>query len=289
MRFLILFAFTIAACFGLQSLALRMVGGRTVKSESNFFSSVGRIQAGAAARPKIMVLGSSITGRLPDTAQGFRGISNMGCDGGNAIDALRAIDQGILPSAPWLVIEANTLHLSLVEETTEIASALRSPWFKLGIKYPLVSSYARPTAFFYSKLLANKIGTFDPQEAARGFETHTLPVITNSESGQIHGPAETKLIVEVSGIIKRLQSKGSKCIFVWLPPARAANTPPEWILTLAESCHSYWWDLATHIPTGSVKFTDRVHMDATSATRATGDLLRAVQQLEADSILPNQF
>ena len=154
---------TLATCFAVQWFALRQVGGRTAKSESNYFSSLGRIQAGTSGKPRVILLGSSITGRLPDRAQGFEGFANMGCDGGSAVDALRAMDQGYLPTAPVLVIEMNTLHLALQPKPSEIGSAIRSPWFQAGMRAPAISAYARPSAFLYSKLLARKIGEFgDP-------------------------------------------------------------------------------------------------------------------------------
>jgi len=280
MRYLVILLLTVALCFGAQSLALRLAGGRTLKSESNFFSSLGRIQAGAHAKQKIMVLGSSITGRLPDSAQGFAGISNMGCDGGNGIDTLRAIDNGILPSAPWMFVEANALGLSLTNKPTEISKTMKGPWFQLGIGHPSVSAYGRPAAFFYSNLLARKIGAFPREEAERGFQTGTAPVLLGQPSHPDLTSVETALISEVSAIIQRLQRSGSKFIFVWLPPARPDSKPPEWITALAESSHSYWWDLGQNVPLQDVKLTDGVHMDAASATRTTGDLLRAIQYLE---------
>jgi hypothetical protein len=279
MRYLTILSLTLAICFGAQALALRAAGGRTLKSESNFFSSLGRIQAGAHSRQNIMVLGSSITGRLPDSAQGFSGISNMGCDGGNGIDSLRAMDQGILPSAPWIIIEANTLNLSFKEKPTEVSVAMRSPWFKLGIKHPSVSAYARPSAFFYSKLLARKIGSFSTADAARGFGIGSLPSLPAPAIVDDLAPVENHLIAEISSIIERLQRGGSNVVFVWFPPARAESTPPPWILALVRKSHSYWWDLAQNIPSNEVTLTDGVHMDATSATRTTGELLRAVNEL----------
>ena len=99
MRYALPFALTLALLFTVQTLALRAVGGRTAKSESNFFSSVGRIQAGTTGKVDAMMLGSSITGRLPDKAQGYAGWANMGCDGGSAVVTLRAMDKGLLPAA----------------------------------------------------------------------------------------------------------------------------------------------------------------------------------------------
>lgn len=287
MRYFLLLTFSLAVWFVAQTLALRASGGRTIKSDSNFFSSLGRIQAGAHSRQKIMVLGSSITGRIPDSAQGFSGISNMGCDGGHGIDTLRAIDQGIIPSAPWIFIEANTLGHSLTETRSEVSRAMTRPWFRLGIEIPSISAYSRPSAFFYSKLLESKIGSFRKEDAERGFGTGTNPTKLHPALRRELTPIQNQVIAEVSGVIARLRQNGSQFIFVWLPPARAETRPPDWILSLAEASNSYWWDLAQAVPKEEVRLTDSVHMDATSATRTTGDLLRAIEHLEQIQQLGN--
>jgi hypothetical protein len=281
MRYFLILILTLAACFGVQALALQMSGGRTLKSESNFFSSVGRIQAGAHAQQDIMVLGSSITGRLPDVAQGFSGISNMGCDGGNGIDSLRAIDKGILPSAPWIFVEANTLKLSLNPKPTEISRTMEGSWFQYGIEHPSISAYARPAAFFYSKLLSKKIGTYASTDADRGFGFTALPSPAVAPQNPDLTATQQALIAEVSEIISRLRNKGSEVIFVWLPPARVDDHQLTWILTMAAVSKSYWWDLGQSVPKEEIKLTDSVHMDATSATRTTGELLNAVEVLSS--------
>jgi len=280
MRYTLTLALTLAACFGVHALALQMSGGRTLKSESNFFSSVGRIQAGARAQQDIMVLGSSITGRLPDVAQGFSGISNMGCDGGNGIDSLRAIDKGILPSAPWIFVEANTLQRSLTPKPTEISRAMEGNWFKYGIKHPAISAYARPAAFFYSALLAKKIGTYASSDAGRGFGFTTRPSPAVAPPNPDLTTPQQALIVETSEMISRLRAKGSQVIFVWFPPARDDDHQLTWILTMAAASKSYWWDLGQAVPKEEITLTDSVHMDATSATRTTGELLNAIQELK---------
>ncbi len=173
--YLTLLTLTLATCFGVQLLALRASGGRTTKSESNYFSSIGRIQAGTRGTPEVMIVGSSITGRLPDRAQGVSGVANMGCDGGSAVDALRAMDAGILPTAKWIVIEANTLQVALDEQPTEIGRAMQRPWFRAGMAVPALGAYARPAAFFYSKLLVSRIGSFDGQRSEADLGVTSLP------------------------------------------------------------------------------------------------------------------
>lgn len=279
MKYSLILCSTFAFCLGLQAFALRAVGGRTAKSESNFFSSLGRIQAGAQGKPEAMVLGSSITGRLPDRAQGFAGWANMGCDDGSAVDALRAIDEGILPRAPLLVIEANTLQLALNEEATEIGQAMRAPWFNVGLRVPALSAYARPAAFFYSKLLASRIGDFASagSEADLGVSSRPGKVTDSPQVPLTH--REEELIDEVATIVKRLQAKGSRTVIVWLPPARSNQSPPPaWILEMARRSEAPYWDLGQEVAPGIVTLTDGVHMATSSATRTMVSLMKAIHR-----------
>jgi hypothetical protein len=269
---------TLATCFGLQTLALRAVGGRTAKSESNFFSSIGRIQAGATGKAEVMLLGSSITGRLPDQAQGYDGWANMGCDGGSAVDVLRAMDEGILPGAPLLVIEANTLQLALKEKPTEIAAAMRGPWFKVGLNAPCLAAYARPAAFFYSKLLARRIGEFELQ-TGEDLRVTNRPEMVNKQPEAELTTRQLELIKEVRCILARLKAKGSKSVIVWLPPARGDNSPPApWILEMARQCGIPYWDLGQQAAPGTVTLTDGVHMAAPSAARTMVSLMKVFNQ-----------
>jgi len=273
MRYALTLALTLAACFTAQTLALRAVGGRTTKSESNYFSSLGRIQAGGGGAPEMMFLGSSITGRLPDRAQGFPGTANMGCDGGSAVDALRAMDEGILPHAPRLVIEANTLHLALAEEPTEISKAMRGPWFQAGLHVPQLSAYARPAAFFYSKLLARKIGGFSEAGSVGDLGTSSRPSVPAPGTAADLTPRQAELIEELSGILRRLRESGTDATIVWLPPGRGdGSAPPGWILEMARRSGVPYWDLGQEAAPGAVTLTDGVHMAAESAARATASL-----------------
>jgi hypothetical protein len=279
--YLVPLVLTLAACFTAQTLALRASGGRTVKSESNYFSSLGRIQAGAQGRPELMFLGSSITGRLPDRAQGFPGTANMGCDGGSAVDALRAMDSGILPSARKLVIEANTLHLALAEEPTEISKAMRGPWFQVGLQVPNLSAYARPAAFFYSTLLARKIGGFSEAGSIGDLGTTSRPCIPAPVADADLTPREAALVEEIAGILRRLRESGTDATIVWLPPGRSDDSaPPVWIREMARRSGVLYWDLGQEAAPGTVTLTDGVHMAAPSAARTTVSLTRQLSEGE---------
>ena len=273
MAYLLSVVAAISACFLLQNLALRAVGGRTAKSESNYFSSLGRIQAGTVGKPEVMMLGSSITGRLPDRAKEFEGFANMGCDGGSAVDALRAMDRGILPQAPVLVIEVNTLGLALDGKATEIGRAMTSPWFRAGMEIPSLSAYARPAAFFYSALLAKRIGGFGEMESGADLEAASVPSENIRVMETVLSPPEEALVGEIVPIIARLRENGSRIVFVWLPPGRVDESPvPPWIAELVSRSQAEWWDLGQDADPSLVTLTDGIHMSAPSAARTVNSL-----------------
>lgn len=263
-------------CFAVQHVALRASGGRFTKSESNFFSSLGRIQAGTVGKPEVMLLGSSITGRLPDRAQGFTGFANMGCDGGSAVDALRAMDSGILPLAPLLVVEANTLGRELDGRPSEVAGAIKGGWFQVGMKVPAFSAYARPAAFFYSILLARRTGDYGDPKGGEDLKVLSLPISLKRNTSVPMSPEEIVLKDELVALTRRLKEKGCTVVFVWLPPARSEKNIPGWINELVTESDSLWWDLGNEADPTLVTLTDAVHMAAPSAARTVISLRKGL-------------
>jgi len=276
MRYTLFMLVTLAACFVIQILALRAVGGRTTKSESNFFSSLARLQSAAKGKPEVMFLGSSITGRLPDRANGFKGVANMGCDGGSAADALRAMDRGLLSAAPLLIIEGNTIFLGISCKETEISKAICSPWFAVGRSVGFVSATARPAAFAYSKLLAGKIGSpGSPQGIAENLSTK--PYIPKEHSVTLANDSEKELVEELSGIISRLASHGTKCWVVILPPRiEPGAAQHNLVVAIAAKAGVPFWDLGVGIPAEHVQLTDGIHMTPSSAALTMREILREV-------------
>ena len=274
--YLIPLMLTLAACFGLQTLALRSAGGKTNKSESNFFSSLGRIQTGVRHSPEIMLLGSSITGRLPDRASGFDGVANLGCDGACAVEPLRAIDEGRLPGAPILVIEGNTLNRALGGRVNPIAQAIDAPWFMVGRRIPNLSATARPAAFFYSRLLARKIGESGTDVGQQIIPT-SVPAIPAGGLPTLN-EAESQLVDELTALCKRMTNNGISIIITVLPPGGGADSAEVRLSTaLAIKARLLFWDLAAGIPAGTIRFTDHVHMDPRSATAVLKTLLRQIR------------
>jgi hypothetical protein len=283
MKYPSIIIFTLVLCFSAQLLALRSSGGRFTKSESNFFSSIGRIQAGTVGKPEVMLLGSSITGRLPDRAQGFGGFANMGCDGGSAMDALRAMDKGILPVAPVLVIEVNTLSRALDPIASEVGVAMERPWFGIGMKVPAVSAYARPSAFFYSLLLARKVGDYGDPVNGESLEVNSLPVAVEAKESPRIRPREAELKEEIVAIVRRLSARGAKVVFVWMPPGRGDGSGiHDWIHATITESGSLWWDLGQEADAGLITLTDATHMSAPSAARTVISLREGLHALTPD-------
>lgn len=266
-----------AICLGAQSLALRASGGKTVKSESNYFSSVARIQTESQGKPRIMMLGSSLTGRLGDRAQRFDGVANLGCDGGSAVVTLRAMDRGLLPAAPLLIIEANSLSFELAGRGKEIGEAIDSHWFDLGIKTPNLGATARPTAFAYSWLMARSSGSA-PNKDQEFLSISTKPGILDPSNAPILAPKESALVDEVTAILGRLKKNGSEILLVMIPPGAAADSVQRKIpMAVAAKSGFPWWDLTDGLPPGSVEFSDGLHLDAPSAQKVMLTLMREVR------------
>jgi len=271
-RYVITFLVVLGICFTGQSLALRACGGSTVKSESNYFSSIARIQTESRKKADVMLLGSSLTGRLADRGGKHDHVANLGCDGGSAVVTLRAIDKGLLPSAPLLIIETNTLGFGVEDRGSDIAKAIDSSWFKLGNQLPNVSATARPSAFFYSWLMARK-----KTEDTLGSETLPVtgrPVRLTDDPGQTLDPGEKKLTEELTAILTRLSQKGSRILLVQFPAGNLNDAILKNMPTAlaAHSGFSYW-DLNIGLAPDAVQYTDGRHLDAASARKLMNTLL----------------
>ena len=279
-KYILTLTLALAACFGLQSLALHLVGGRTAKSESNFFSSIARIQTGAAEPvAEVFLVGSSLTGRFPSRSAEFRDVANLGCDGENAAVVMRAIDKGILPLPPVLVIEGNTLYRELNPSGSVVAGIMDSPWFKVGRKVPNLGATARPSAFAYSILLERKIGSADDGEKAP-LPVDSQPVIASGTDVTPLPQNAADLVAELSQLIARFQSKGTKILIVQLPPGAA----PESMYTrlpyaLSQQAGVPILDLSRNLPPGSVTYTDGIHMAPASAAAALRSILAALENM----------
>ena len=271
-RYVIAFLIVLGTCFTVQSLALRACGGSTVKSESNYFSSIARIQTESRKKADIMLLGSSLTGRLADRGGKHDHVANLGCDGGSAVVTLRAIDSGLLPAAPLLIIETNTLGYGVEDRGSDIARAIDSSWFRLGNRVPNVSSTARPSAFFYSWLMARKKTEDTPLRETLPVTGH--PVRLAPSPGQTLTAGEKKLTEELTSILSRLSQKGSRILLIQFPAGNLDDAILKNMPTaLATHSGFPYWDLNIGLPPDAVQYTDGRHLDAASARKLMNTLL----------------
>jgi hypothetical protein len=268
MTYALTLTFSLAACFGLQTLALHLVGGRTTKSESNFFSSIARIQTGAAEPvAEVFLAGSSLTGRFPSRSEEFPDVANLGCDGESAAVVMRAIDKGILPLPPVLVIEGNTLYREQGARESLVAQVMDSPWFGVGRKVPNLGATARPSAFAYSILLEKKVGSADDGEKLP-LPVPAVAMIPPPNTKPLPEKAE-ELIAELAAIIGRFRERGCRMLIVQLPPGSEADTMYTRIpYALSHTAQIPLLDLCKDLPPGSVRYTDGVHMAPASAAAA---------------------
>ena len=271
-RYPLILVVSLAGCFGLQSLALKTVGGKTRKSESNYFSSVARLQTETRDQPEVLFLGSSLTGRLPDRPQ----VGNLGCDGGSAVITLRALDEGILPGAKVIFVEANTLAYELQGRGKEITAAMRTDWFKVGVKVPNLGATARPSAFIYSWLDAkrNPVGIAPAADAPLYSEAGSGFTVVE-QSPALVGPEEHSLVEELSGILDRLTKKGMDLKLVMLP---AGGEETEVDLRIAAGVAARtklpWWNMYEDPVENEIRYTDGRHLDPASAAAVIDALLR---------------
>ena len=205
-----------------------------------------------------------MTGRLPDRSQGFVGVANLGCDGSSAVDTLRAMDAGILPSAPVLIIEGNTLYRSVNAEPNEIARVMDSPWFNIGKHVQNLGATARPAAFVYSKLMAHKLGA--------GRQTATIEITpSNAPSIPIGSPptlshAESLLIDELFALLSRLKNRGSKFIITVIPPGGNSDSASVRLpMALALKAQVPYWNIHHGLQEDTISYTDGIHMNPSSA------------------------
>ncbi|MEO8617622.1 MAG: hypothetical protein ABI600_21010, partial [Luteolibacter sp.] len=208
---------------------------------------------------------------LGDRARKIPRVANLGCDGGSAMVTLRAMDQGVLPAAPVLIIEANTLAYELEGRGKEIGAAIHSDWFRVGSNFPNLGATARPTAFGYSWLMARQSET----RLSSGNATlpiHSKPHAIGSEMAPSLDDKSAALVDEMTGILSRLKSRGSRIFLIMLPGDPKDFPRKEIAVALACKSGVPWWDLTDGLPAGEVEFTDGLHMDAASAQKVMNTL-----------------
>ena len=258
---------SVGVCFCIQAYFFYIRDAGTGKTESNYFSTFSRFQAGAKPAAEIALAGSSITGRLPGREIGNQDIANLGSDGGSAMDGLRLITEGRIDPPSWLVIEVNTLYRAVCVGETLIYQGAQSPWFGVGAKQPLLGASARPTGMLYAAILRRpKVLVAD------GFKVTANDIVLPVDSSlDKFTEGEKNTFDSYLSQLQRLQNQGVKIIIANYPAGEMTERE-EFLMntTLAElgkSIKFSYLDLRNQIPRQDLQFTDPIHLAPESAAR----------------------
>jgi hypothetical protein len=258
---------SLGMCFSLQAYFRYVLDMGTGKSESNYFSTMSRFQAGASPAAEIALAGSSITGRLPGRESGNQGIANLGSDGGPALDGIRLIVMNQINAPKWLVIEANTLYGGVGYGETLIVKGAQGPWFDVGVRLPLLGAASRPSGMLYAKMLGRS-----KVLSGEAFECK-LTTLAPEDGNLIRDftDGEKERLEEYVSALLELQRRGVKFLVVTYP-AGAMREREKFLMqkTIAEfarripiSC----LNLEEQLSREELQFTDSVHLGPQSAAR----------------------
>lgn len=144
------------------------------KSESNYFSNRGRLDAVLHAKPKKMIfLGSSRTGRIPGE-ENRAGLpwDCLGLDASNAAEGVQLMLKGILPVYPVVVVEMESYFTECTVAFPQGSKATPSFFF-----------FAR-TPYRFSSLLYSELRQQYAAAAADSGAWHIVPPSSEQPAGK---------------------------------------------------------------------------------------------------------
>jgi hypothetical protein len=268
-RFLTGVLAALAFCFGMQGVAYYKLNAGAIKAESNYYSSLGRIQKARAPSASLALIGSSITGRLPGREAGNNDVANLGADGGSPLDGMELLVDGVIAQPQWLVVETNTLFNQIGYARIPLVAGAKGSWFRIGANFPLVGASARPSGMLYSRILNRS----QPATAEPFPVNLTSPLA--GHGGELSlaslSPAQFERLRTLESGLKSLKHRGVRLLFVNYPAgqmaAREQNLMLTAVLHLSRETGSAFLDLAGQIDRTELTFTDPVHLGPESAAR----------------------
>jgi hypothetical protein len=277
--FLLGLLLALCVCFGVQALFYFGFDSGTGKTESNYFSTMSRFQSASTSAAEIAFAGSSITGRLPGREAGNERIANLGSDGGNALDGMRSLAQGKIPTPQWLVIELNTLVGEVGIGDSLVSRGVQGPWFEVSARMPLLGASSRPSSMLYAQLLnRQKVLTGEPLEV-------TIDDLTavDGKTEEDFSERERRRIKDIVDAIEHLQQQGVKILLVNYPEevVRDSNKihKEATLGVLRKRLNVIYLDLGKQIPRNALQFTDSVHLGPESAARVLATITKTIRAL----------
>jgi hypothetical protein len=264
-----------AACKGFLGFLLTLVlvhafliglaTNPSLKGESNYFSTLARLQAAARVEsPQIAFVGSSLTGRFPMGCLGRRGI-NLGCDGGSSLDSLLLLSSGGFQVPPHVVVEANVLE----SDSTSLRGIAEGGWFKLGVELPVFSAAYRPSSLLY-RCLKQSGSNLDAGMNDRSAQWATFS--EKPEVPEFKHEINAESLAEcarITGLVHAIKKTGCRVMVVWIPNGRGrGELLQEQVMKaqqMAADCNIPFFDLRGLDELKLVDYTDGVHLDESSA------------------------
>lgn len=220
------------------------------KSESNYISNQGRLDALLHARPKkLLFLGSSRTGRIPGSESAPDLPWNcLGLDASNAAEGVRLILNGSLPAPTDAAVEMESFFEERTTAFPHGAAATAAPLFFTRPLYRLSS-------LLYSELRQQRIAA--PAEAWRILPAETAPLTEKPSCWTAQDDAYLALLL-------RLQTEHGCRVHPLLLPERSgkANTAAKAKAAYAAAqLHTTLPDLNEQLRSPRpLHFTDHTHL-----------------------------
>lgn len=271
---------SLAAAFAVQALVVYGLGWTAVKDASNYWSSFNRLQAAMRPGAEMVVVGSSITGRLPGREAGNEAVANLGIDGASMRDGLAMLAEGIVPAAPLVAVEMNTLQAAVEQPLSALGKTAGGLWTAIGNAVPLLGAGARPTGVLYSAVMRRM-----RSDAGRRIDGESWIIPSPCVK---HGDGKNKVMGEDRRIadelvrhIRALQDRGSSILLVSYPPGNVRpifTERQEALVTfLSAATGAPYLDLVQALDGKPLEFTDGVHLGRDSAWEVLAATRRAAE------------
>lgn len=228
------------------------------KGESNFFSSRARSQAALYSDAKIVLLGSSITGRIPNCDSGNNLIANFGADGKTFESGFSWLYQRGVRTGDFIFIETNMIHGMTNSDFPPITQ-----WENLGAKIPLLRANYRPSGLLYSLLRNYRDADDKIRTSIQDFDYKAFLRM----DGSVFEPDASH--ADLLAQLKKIKQSGANIIFVEYPSGRRSlesmqNRLPL-ILWLRKELDIPFYDFTSMLGNNKITLSDGVHLDSKSA------------------------
>lgn len=235
------------------------------KSESNYFSTLARVEAAQqAGRKPLLFLGSSRTGRITGAESAALPWNAVGIDSSSAAEGLSLLLNGTLPAADVAAVEMNNFFEDIPPVLADGGQA--SP-----LRPVFTRASHRTVALIYSELRGQHADTTPPTQR---FELTSTPQGDKPQGWSAHDEARLQLLC-------RVQCECGVRILPLLlpcPNGQMDNGTAAKAAYAAAVLQAPLLDLNSLQQPAHITFTDNTHMSNDAALRAAWAVYQWVQQ-----------